>query len=194
MKKRIKKRFKKMVRSKYMLSSVGIASFLESTVVPIPLETLLIPLMQARRDKIWLIALITLLGCVAGALCGYFIGMFLFEALREPIMNYITSESQFEALTQQIHDHGFWFVFSTGVTPIPLQVAMIVAGVSQYSVTLYMIAVVTSRTIRYLGLALLVYFFGNKTEKIIRRYKWQTMGVVCIALIAIVSYKIFVAP
>jgi membrane protein YqaA with SNARE-associated domain len=174
-----------------MLPSIGLASFLESTIVPIPLETLLIPLMQARREKLWLIATVTTLGCMVGALFGYFIGYFLFDLLREPIMTYITTEQEFESFQAQMKDHGFWFVFGTGVTPIPLQIAMIVAGVTSYSLFLYMVAIATSRSIRYFGLALLVYFFGNRTEKIIKKYKWQVGIGAFVIVVAFIAYKIF---
>lgn len=176
-----------------MLYGITLASFLESTIVPIPLETILVPLMQARRDKMWLIALLTLLGCLFGALLGYFIGLFLFDLLREQIMTYVTTEQQFAYFQEQMNTHGFWFVFSTGVTPIPLQVAMLLAGVSAYSLFLYMLAITSSRFIRYFGLAVLVYFVGDKTEKIIKRYKWQTITVVFVIILGIVGYTAFSA-
>lgn len=182
-----------MIHSKHMLSSIGFASFLESTVVPIPLETLLVPLMQVRREKIWLIATITTLGCMLGAILGYFIGYFVFDLMRELIMTYITNEQEFEAFQSQMDKNGFWFIFSTGVTPIPLQIAMLLAGLSSYSFALYMLAVTTSRIIRYFSLALLVYLFGNKTEKIIKRYKWQVITISSILIVAIISYNIFIA-
>ncbi len=174
-----------------MLSGIGFASFAESTVVPIPLETLLIPLMQARRDKLWLIALVTTLGCIAGAIFGYFIGYFVFDLARDWVMQYITTEEQFSAFEEMIAQDGFWFVFSTGVTPIPLQIAMLVAGVTKYSFALYLLAVILSRTIRYFGLALLVYYFGNKTEKLVRRYKWRVAIVGIIVVTLIIAYRIY---
>lgn len=169
----IKERVKKLIHSKYMLSGIGVASFLESMVVPIPIEALMIPLMQKRRDKIWIIATVTTLGCVIGAIIGYGIGYFLFDTFRDLIMQYITTEQQFEAFQNTMTKQGFWFIFSTGVTPIPLQVAMLVSGLAKYSFGLYMLAIASSRCVRYFGLALLVYYFGDKTEKIVREYKWQ---------------------
>lgn len=168
-----------------MLTGIGVASFLESTIVPVPLEALLVPLMQKRRDKLWLIAAITTVGCMIGAIVGYAIGFFMFDIFRDLIMEYITNEQQFEEFQNVMEKQGFWFVFSTGVTPIPLQIAMLTAGVSKYSLALYMLAVTSSRVIRYFGLALLVYYFGEQTEKLIRKYKWQAVvgGIAIILLI-----------
>lgn len=171
----VKEKVKKLIHSKNMLGGIGLASFLESTIVPIPLEALLVPLMQKRREKLWLIATITTLGCMLGALAGYAIGYFLFDLMRDLIMQYITTEEQFSSFKNTMEKQGFWFIFSTGITPVPLQLAMLAAGVSQYSLMLYMLAVSSSRVIRYFGLAILVYYFGNKTERLIAKYKWRTV-------------------
>ncbi len=176
-----------------MLTSIGIASFLESIIVPIPLEAILVPLMQARREKLWLIAAITTLGCMLGALVGYAVGYFLFDVLREFVMAHLTTDAQFSMFQDMMKNDGFWFVFSTGVTPIPLQIAMLAAGVTSYSLFLYMLAVTSSRFIRYFGIALLVKLFGNKTEKIIRKYKWQSIAtsIAIISIIITLKYTVF---
>lgn len=167
-----------------MLAGIGTASFFESTIVPIPLEALLLPLMQKRRERLWLIAGVTTLGCMVGALVGYAVGYFLFDLAHDFIMQHITTEQQFAAFTNTMKTEGFWFIFSTGVTPVPLQLAMLAAGVSKYSLLLYMLAVTSSRIMRYFGLAVLVYYFGDETEKLIRQYKWQAsiIGITIIVL------------
>jgi membrane protein YqaA with SNARE-associated domain len=187
--KRVKKRAIRLIHSKNMLAGIGIASFLESTIVPIPLEALLVPLMQSRREKLWLIASVTTLGCLLGALLGYAIGFFVFEQMQDLIVKYIASQAQIAEFQAIIESNGFWFVFSTGVTPLPLQVATLAAGLSQYSLILFMLAVTSSRIIRYFSLAILVYYFGDKTEKLVRQYKWQTvaLGITLVLIILATS-------
>lgn len=180
----IKQRATALINSNHMLSGIAAASFLESTIVPIPLEAILVPLMQKRRDKLWIIAAVTTLGCMLGALLGYAVGFYLFDAMRDLIMQHITSEAQFEDFKKTMATEGFWLIFSTGVTPIPLQLAMLAAGVSQYSLFLYMVAVTTSRITRYFGIAALVYFFGDEAERLVLKYKWQVaaLGLAAVAL------------
>jgi membrane protein YqaA with SNARE-associated domain len=187
----VKARAKKLIQSKNMLTGIGVASFLESTVVPIPLEALLVPLMQKRREKLWMIAAITTAGCMLGALVGYAVGYFLFDVFNDLIMKYIATEQQFEKFQNQMDKQGFWFIFSTGVTPIPLQIAMLIAGLSKYSLALYMLAVTSSRMLRYFGLAVLVYYFGDKTEKLIRKYKWTALTVGAFIIVAFLSLQYY---
>lgn len=184
-----KNRIKRMINSRYMLPSIGLASFLESLIIPIPLETVLVPLMQVRREQLWIIATVTTFGCVLGAALGYAVGYFLFEMIKEWLFLHITTQAEFDAFKEHINQYGFLFVFSTGVTPIPLQVAMIVAGVTHYSFGLYLLAVTLSRCIRYFGFALLVKQFGNQTERIVRRYKKQVALWILLFIFIAIIYK-----
>jgi len=84
--KKLKQKTRQFIESKNMLSGITFASFLESTIVPIPLEAVLIPLMQSRREKIWLIALMATLGCLIGALFGYALGYYLFDIVGDWII------------------------------------------------------------------------------------------------------------
>ena len=175
MQKKLKQKTRQFIDSKNMLSGITIASFLESTIVPIPLETILVPLMQARREKIWLIALMATLGCIIGALLGYTLGYYLFDTAGEWIINRFSTPEQFENVKQKMHDQGFWFVITLGIVPIPFQIAMLAAGATKYSLTLFLIASAISRSIRYFGLAIVVYYAGHQAERVINKHKTKTI-------------------
>lgn len=173
--KTVKHRTKKLVESEHMLKGITLASFLESTIVPIPLEAVLVPLMQARRDKLWLIALMATVGCVFGAVFGYALGYYLFDLVGDWVIQTFSSPEQFEQVKQKMNAEGFWFVMTLGIAPIPFQIAMLAAGATQYSIVMFLIATLIARSIRYFGLALVVYFAGNKAEQLIRRYKMKAI-------------------
>ncbi|TMM46929.1 YqaA family protein [Colwellia ponticola] len=172
---KLKQKTRQFIKSKHMLSGITIASFLESTIVPIPLEAILVPLMQARREKLWLIALMATVGCILGALLGYALGYYLFETVGNWVINNFFSAEQFENVKQKMHEQGFWFVITLGIVPIPFQIAMLAAGATKYSLTLFLIASAISRSIRYFGLAIVVYYAGNQAERIISQHKTKTI-------------------
>ena len=70
---------------------------------------------------------------------------------------------------------GFWFVLTLGVVPIPFQIAMLAAGATKYSLSLFLIAATIARAIRYFGLAILVYYAGDKAEHMLRKHKVKTI-------------------
>ncbi|WP_172564408.1 YqaA family protein [Vibrio navarrensis] len=181
--KKLKRKTKDLIKSKNILGGVFTASFLESTIVPIPLEALLIPLLQKRRDKIWLVALMATVGCIAGALFGYALGYYTFELLRDWIVTHWVSEQRLDTVMLRIKTEGFWFVITLGVAPIPFQIAMLAAGSTQFSLPLFLLATGLSRAIRYFGIALVVYVAGHKAEKLIKKYKLATLGLITLVLI-----------
>jgi membrane protein YqaA with SNARE-associated domain len=68
--------------------ALGAVSFVESSVFPIPPDVMLIPMVLAQRHKALLIAVICTVASVLGGLLGYAIGMYLFDAMGLPILNF----------------------------------------------------------------------------------------------------------
>ena len=175
---------KRMIESRHVLWGLGLASFLESIIVPIPLEAILIPLMQARRHQLFLLAGIALLGCLLGAATGYAVGYFVFEAIGQQLVEWVSTPEQFARVRQNMESGGFWFVLSVGVIPVPFQIAMLAAGATGFSFALFMVASAISRAIRYFGLALLVLIAGNRAQVLFERHKLTTMVVVTLVVAA----------
>ncbi|MCG9678283.1 VTT domain-containing protein [Vibrio sp. Isolate24] len=182
--KNLKRKTKDLIESKNILGGVFTASFLESTIVPIPLEALLIPLLQKRRDKLWQVALMATMGCITGALLGYALGYYTFELLRDWIVTHWITEEKLDTVMLRMKTEGFWFVMTLGVAPIPFQIAMLAAGATQFSLLLFLLATGLSRAIRYFGIALVVYIAGDKAEKLIKKYKLATLGLITSVLLA----------
>jgi membrane protein YqaA with SNARE-associated domain len=191
-KKAIMEKTRHFIDSKNMLSGITVASFLESTIVPIPLEAVLVPLMQARREKLWLIALMATLGCIIGALFGYGIGYYLFDIVGDWVINTFSSPEQFENVRQQMQNQGFWFVMTLGIVPIPFQIAMLAAGATKYSLILFLIASAIARSIRYFGLAVVVYYAGNKAEQIISQHKTKAMIIITVIVLSVWALSTFI--
>lgn len=181
--KKVKHKTKKLIDSKHMLKGITLASFLESTIVPIPLEAVMVPLMQARRESLWKIAFMATLGCVIGAVFGYALGYYLFDMVGQWLINTFFSQDQFDNVKQQMQNQGFWFVMTLGIAPIPFQVAMLAAGATKFSLPLFLLATVIARAIRYFGLAIVVYYAGDKAEQLIKRYKMKAVVAITLAVI-----------
>ena len=183
---KVKRKTRQFIDSKHMLTGITFASFLESTIVPIPLEAVMIPLMQARRESLWKIALMATVGCVIGAVFGYALGYYLFDLIGQWIIDNFFSAEQFENVKTQMDNQGFWFVMTLGIAPIPFQVAMLAAGATKFSLPLFLIATVIARSLRYFGLAAVVYYAGDKAEQLIKRYRMK--AVIAITLVVLLLW------
>lgn len=181
--KKLKQKTRQFIDSKHMLKSITMASFLESTIVPIPLEAVLVPLMQARREKLWLIALMATIGCIIGAIFGYALGYYLFDVIGDWVINTFSNAEQFEQVKQNMQAQGFWFVLTLGIVPIPFQIAMLAAGATKYSIFLFLLATVIARSIRYFALAAVVYYAGNQAERLIQRHKTKALVAISVLVL-----------
>jgi membrane protein YqaA with SNARE-associated domain len=161
---------------------IGVASFLETIIVPIPIEVVMIPYMLARRDLIWHIATVTTVACVLAAVFGYGLGYFFYDSVGRGIVELMGWTDDYATFKAWFDAAGFWAVLAIGVAPIPFQVAMLVAGVAGYPLVLFVLAAGIARGIRYYGLALLVYWVGDQAMTLWERHR-LTASVLLLALI-----------
>jgi len=161
-------------------------SLAEATVLPIPLEIILIPVFVLQRRRIWRMTLAVYLGCLTGAAGGYVLGAWLSEAAGEPLIHALGGQDEFNSFRAEIEADGFWPLFTVALSPVPFQLAQIAAGATGYSFPLFLLAAALARGVRYFGLAALLAFFGHAAERTLIHHetaiKWITLGVTATAL------------
>lgn len=171
---RAQKWFDRINGSRHMLWVLGVISFLETIIVPIPIEVVLIPLMAANKRRIWTIATVAMAGCLVASLVGYAVGMVLFQSIGSWFIETMNMQEAYEGFQLFFDEYGFIAIITLGILPIPFQVAMITAGLSGYPIHLFVLAAVLSRGIRYFGLAWLVCRFGERVEGMWQRHALRT--------------------
>lgn len=170
---KLAERTQRFIESRHVLWGVFLASMAETTVVPIPIEVVLIPVMLANHERTWRIALFTLLGCLVGASIGYVIGYGAYEGLGEPFIKAIGAEDEFAEYKGKLEGDGFWYVLMMAITPIPFQIAYIGAGVVKMPFLVFLAAAILGRGARYFGLALLVRLLGNAAGPWLERNQYR---------------------
>lgn len=159
-------RLSKLAEGKKGLGGISVASFLETTVIPIPIEIIIAPIMAASRARGFIVATVTLVGSVLGALALYLLAGLLFDEFAKPLIDLMGGQREFDDLEAKFEEGGFWMVFAISVMPVPMQIAALAAGAASYPLWLFAIAITLSRALRYYGLWLLVLGFGAGIAKI----------------------------
>ncbi len=177
-------------RSPGGLWGIFVASFLETIIVPIPFEAILIPMMLADRSRIWLFATVAFLGCLAGAIAAYVVGLFFFESLGLPLIQMLGFTESFTAFQADLQESGFWIIVAVGITPVPFQVATVGSGFVGYPFILFLVAITLARAIRYYGLALLVRLFGQRVQKWIERHARTARRAGVVIVLLFVAYLV----
>lgn len=169
-------------RASYALPLLFLLSMLETLILPIPIEAILIPWMLTQRRRRWTIATVALAGNLTAAALGYWLGVLAMEQWGDTLVSWFGGAKAFDSFTEQITNNGFTSILAVGITPTPLQIAMLAAGAAGYSFLLFLLAVGLSRATRYYGLVLLVHFAGDAALKLWQRYSRQ-IGLVLLLLV-----------
>ena len=160
----------------HALWMLAFVSFIESSIFPIPPDIILIPLVIAQRQRAWLIAGICTIASVLGGLAGYLVGAVLFDGVGAPLLEfygYLDKFTEFQAL---YNEHGAWIVFGAGITPFPYKVITIASGVTGLDITVFTIASVIARGIRFFVVAALLWYWGPQIRGFIERnLGWLTV-------------------
>lgn len=172
--KRTKQWFERINGSKHMLWLISTLSFLETIILPIPIELVLIPLMAVNKRRVWIIATVTTIGCLVASLVGYGVGMALFQSVGTWFIEFMGMQDSYQSFQSFFNQYGFIAILSIGILPIPFQVAMITAGLSGYPILLFVLAALLARGVRYFGLAWLVHHFGHRVEEMWKQHALMT--------------------
>ncbi len=144
-------------------------SFIESSFFPIPPDVFLIPLVLARRNEAFKIALYTTVSSVLGGVFGYAIGWFLYDSIGIKILNFYHYTQQFETFCSYYNEWGAWIVFGAGLTPFPYKIVTIASGVTHLNFWVFVIASVIARGMRFYLVAWLLWKFGVPMKAFIEK-------------------------
>ena len=159
----------RLAAHRHAATVLGAVAFIESSVFPIPPDVVLIPMVLAHREKAWRNAVICTVGSVLGALLGYAIGVFLFDQVGRPMLEFYGYGTKFEEFRDLYNHWGSWVVFTAGLTPFPYKVITILSGVTRLDLPVFVIASILARGLRFFIVAGLLYWFGPPIRDFIER-------------------------
>ena len=129
----------------------------------------LITMIVATPKKAWKIAGAATAGSVLGGYFGYIIGVYFFDLIARPILDFYGYLQQFEAFQGYYHEWGAWIVFGAGVTPFPYKVITIASGVVGLNIWVFGAASVLARGIRFFLVAWLLKRYGYSMKVFIEK-------------------------
>jgi membrane protein YqaA with SNARE-associated domain len=144
-------------------------SFTESSFFPIPPDVMLAPMCFARPERWARYAFGCTIASVLGALLGYAIGFFLFEAVGSAIISVFGYGGKEEELRLAYATAGIWIIFIKGLTPIPFKLVTIVSGAMAFNLPMFILACIVTRGARFFLVAWLFQKFGPTLAPIIEK-------------------------
>ncbi len=174
---------------------LGLVSFIESFVFPIPPDVFIIPMTIAKKKQWKRIALIATIGSVLGACLGYFIGFVFFNEIGVKIFElYGVDNSSF--LKDKVSSDGGIIAWITllaiaGFTPVPFKLLTITSGFVGFNIFYFVVVSAITRGSRFFLIAFLIGNFGTAMRKIIEKKLLKISVIISIILIifAFLIYK-----
>ncbi len=156
--------------SRFAILWLSAISFLESIILPVPLQDLLLASMSLRnRSKAFYFAAICTIASVLGALLGYYIGVQAENHIL-PILINLSYESKFETAQMYFQTYGIYIILIAGFSPIPYKVFTIAAGMMSMSLLPFVVFSLIARGARYFLISFLVRKFGKMADAWLNKY------------------------
>ena len=175
--------------SKFFL---GVISFIESFIFPIPPDVLIIPMTIAKRHDWLRIALIATICSVLGACFGYFIGYVFFNEIGVKIFElYGVDNTSF--LKDKVSSEGGVVAWMTllaiaGFSPVPFKLLTITSGFVHFNFLYFIIISFLTRGLRFFLIAFLIGNFGPTMKKLIEKKLILVSVIVSIILVIFVFF------
>ena len=172
---------------------LGIVSFTESSFFPIPPDVMIIPMVIAKKKEYFKIFLIASLFSVLGGIFGYLLG-YLFYDLAIHVIEFYGYENKVENLKTSLSQGSGFFawlsiLFLAGFTPLPYKAFTIASGVVAFSLPVFIVVSLISRSLRFFIVAYLSYKFGDLFTEFMEKHgsKWFTIiGILIVIVLGII--------
>ncbi len=182
-----------------------INSIIESIFWPIPPDVMLAPMCLARPKKAYFYATAAVLSSVIGAICGYYLGYFIYDPYIKDLIEYFGQQHNVAVVRGWFAmEYGVLMIFIGAFTPIPYKVIAVTSGVmaaesvlatgsaGMLSILFFVPVSLLGRGLRFFLEAGVISWGGERMERAIRRYidviGWAMVGLI----VVYVAYKLIV--
>ena len=173
---------------------LGIISFIESFIFPIPPDVLIIPMTIAKKNDWVKIAFVATTGSVLGALLGYLIGFVFFNEIGIKIFElYGVDNTSF--LKEKFSSEGGVIAWMTllaiaGFTPVPFKLLTITSGFVGFNIFYFLIVSAITRGSRFFLISFLIGKFGSTMKEIIEK-KLIKVSILISIIIIVVAFLVY---
>lgn len=176
--------------SRHALRVLGSVSFLESSVFPIPPDAMMVPMVLARPQDAWRIALVATATSVLGGLFGYLIGYALLETVGQWIIQLYGLADKVVEYQAAYNQWGLWIILIKGLTPIPYKLVTIASGMAHFNLGVFILASIVTRGARFFLVAALLRWYGTPIRDFIEaRLTLVTTAFAALIVLGFVSLR-----
>lgn len=145
-------------------------SFIESIISPLPNDTLLVIMTFIKKERWFFYATVSTVASLVGAVAGYFIGLYLFDIVAQPLIHMYHAEEHFERVKGFFKESVFLFTLIGAITPIPYKIFVLGAGFMKVNFPVFMLASAIGRGARFYAVTYVTARYGERGIRVVTRY------------------------
>lgn len=149
---------------------LAILFFLESFILIIPVDPLLIMYCTENQKRAWLYAALATVASTLGGLVGYLLGSWLWQRVGNWLIAYLFDAQTFDRACLSYKHYQHWAVFIAGLTPLPYKAVTISAGFCRLPLCTFTVFSLLGRGTRFFILAGILRRWGEPLKNFIDRY------------------------
>lgn len=169
-------------------------SFIEAIIFPVMPEVMLAPMTLARPRHWFRYATISLVSSLLGALVGYVLGMYAFEALR-PLFEMLGWLPRIDEMVGKLRGEvassawaAFVMLVLAGFIPVPLKIFTWASGIVGVPMIAFIPGMIIGRGKRVYALTGAIRLGGPKAEALLHKYIEWLGWLVIVLIIAVVVW------
>ena len=169
--------------SRFAIFWLSLISFLESSILPYPIQDLLLASMSLKnRSKAFYFATICTISSVLGAVAGYYIGIYAINLIM-PLLEKLNYLPELYIAEDYFNTYGIWIILIAGFSPVPYKLFTITAGMMAMPLIPFVVFSLIARGARYFLISYLVIKFGKKADAWLNKYI-DRLGYLLIIIVA----------
>ena len=156
--------------SRFAILWISLINFLESSILPLPLQDLLLASMSLKnRSKAFYFAAICTVASVLGAVVGYYIGVYAINLIM-PMLDKFNYMPELYSAEKYFNKYGIWIILIAGFSPIPYKLFTITAGMMAMPIIPFVALSLVARGARYFLISYLVRKLGKMADTWLNKY------------------------
>jgi membrane protein YqaA with SNARE-associated domain len=149
---------------------LAVVAFLEASILPVPPDALLVPMILTRPKSAWRYAAIASAASVLGAFVGYAIGRLFYDMIGREIIVVYGLGHLMDDFQRGFARWGALIIILKGLTPIPFKLVTIASGMARFSLPKFLAACVIARSAHYFILAAVLKRWGPQAASLMERH------------------------
>lgn len=158
---------------------LAVVAFIESSFFLVPADIIYFPMALAAPRRAYRYALVATLASTLGGVAGYLIGLYAYEHLAVPVLEFYGRLDDFESLRRCAgRETTMVLLLTSGLTHLPpIKIVTILSGVVEVGILFFVLACILARGARFFALAYALRRWGEPIRHVIERYPWRIAGI-----------------